>query len=215
MRICLPDKNITTCVVFSVAFILALLMMIASADAKTKRLVLLGDSLTAGYGLDAGDGFGDQLAVALRDEKIDVEVVNAGVSGDTSSGGLARLDWSLGDGADAVIVELGANDALRGVDPGLTRANLEAILQHLQQRKVKILLAGMLAPPNMGNDYGDRFNSIYPELAAKYQVLLYPFFLDGVVADKTLNQRDGIHPNKNGVKIIVERIMPFVRQLLE
>ena len=141
-------------------------------------------------------------------------MTNAGVSGDTSSGGRDRLDWSVQDGTDVVILELGANDALRGLDPKVTREALSDILTRLKARKIAVLLCGMLAPPNYGKDYADRFNAIYPELAKAFDVPLYPFFLDGVVADPKLNQADGMHPNPAGVKVIVARILPFVKKLV-
>lgn len=185
-----------------------------TALAQTTKILALGDSLTAGYGLTQGAGFTDQLQKALRDQGHDVAVINAGVSGDTTQGGLARLDWSLADNPDMVIVELGANDGLRGLDPQLTKDNLDQILAKLRSRGVKILLAGMLAPPNMGQEYGQEFNDLYPTLAKKHGVSLYPFFLDGVAGVPTLNQDDGIHPTKDGVTIIVDRILPYVLKVL-
>ncbi len=150
---------------------------------------------------------------ALAAKGIATEVANAGVSGDTTSGGLARLDWSIPDGTEAVILELGANDALRGVDPKLTRGALEAMLERLKARHIPVLIAGMLAPRNMGPDYGGAFDAIYPDLAKKYGAILYPFFLDGVAGDPKLNQRDGLHPTAAGVDIIVAKIFPAVEQL--
>lgn len=193
---------------------LALVLGILPAQAETLRIVALGDSLTAGYGLAASESFTGRLEAALKARGHDIVIVNAGVSGDTASDGLNRVDWSLGDDADAVIVELGANDALRGVDPAITRDALDGILARLVERGLPVLLAGMLAPPNLGQDYGARFNPIYPELAAKHGVLLYPFFLDGVAARTDLNQPDGIHPNAEGVAVIVERILPSVEALI-
>lgn len=184
------------------------------AAAPTLRIVALGDSLTAGYGLPAEASFPAQLERALRARGHAVEVVNAGVSGDTTAGGLARLDWVLADAPDAVIVALGANDGLRGIDPADTRANLEAILRRLAERDVPVLLAGMYAPPNLGREYGVRFNAVYPELAEKYDTLLYPFLLDGVVMDPALNQADGIHPNSEGVAVMVRNILPLVEELI-
>ncbi|WP_063833920.1 arylesterase [Skermanella stibiiresistens] len=179
------------------------------------KILALGDSLTAGYGLAESDGFTPRLQRALRDKGYEVEVINAGVSGDTTAGGRARLDWALADQPQAAIVELGANDGLRGIDPASTRENLDAILATLKERGVPTLLAGMYAPPNLGRDYGDRFNAIYPELAAKYDVPLYPFFLEGVALDRNLNQEDGMHPNAQGVAIVVKGILPHLMDLLD
>lgn len=176
---------------------------------------MLGDSLAAGYGLTQRDGFTAQLERALTARGLQVKVINAGVSGDTSAGGLARVDWALGDKPDAVLVELGANDGLRGLDPRHTRANLESIIRKVKARGLPMLLAGMRAPPNLGRDYVQAFDGIYPSLAAEHGVPLYPFFLDGVAAEAKLNQADGIHPTAAGVAIIVERILPHVVSLLE
>jgi acyl-CoA thioesterase I len=181
---------------------------------KPAKLVVLGDSLSAGLGLAAQDAFPAKLKKSLKNKGIDVDMINAGVSGDTSSGGRDRLDWSIPDGTDGVIVELGANDALRGVDPAVTRAALTDIVQRLKARKIAVMLCGMLAPPNYGADYAARFNSIYPDLAKTFDVPLYPFFLDGVAADARLNQADGIHPTAEGVDIIVANIMPMVEAFL-
>jgi acyl-CoA thioesterase-1 len=181
---------------------------------KPVRIVVLGDSLTAGLGLPAQSTFPVKLQSSLKNKGIDAEISNAGVSGDTSSGGRDRLDWSVPDGTDAVILELGANDALRGIDPKLTRDALEDILKRLKARNIAVLLCGMLAPPNYGADYAARFNAIYPELAKQYGVPLYPFFLDGVAAEATLNQADGMHPTAQGVDVIVSRILPSVEALL-
>ena len=185
-----------------------------AAAAKPLKVVVLGDSLSAGYGLPAAAAFPAKLQIALRAKGIAVDIDNAGVSGDTSSGGLGRLDWSVPDGTDAVIVELGANDALRGTDPDVTRKALSEIIQRLQARHISVLLCGMLAPPNYGADYATRFNAIYPDLAKKFGVPLYPFFLDGVAADAALNQADGMHPTAAGVDRIVERILPVVEAFL-
>jgi len=178
------------------------------------KIVALGDSLTAGYGLPVADAFPTKLQAALKAKGVDATVANAGVSGDTASGGLERVDWSVPDGTDAVILELGANDALRGLDPNLTEKALDAILTKLDQRHIPVLLAGMMAPPNMGADYAKRFDAIYPRLAAKHPVIVYPFFLDGVAGDSKLNQGDGMHPLAAGVDIIVARIMPKVEELI-
>ena len=185
----------------------------ASADDITK-IVVLGDSLTAGYGLAPGEGFPAQLESALADRGHAVQIVDAGVSGDTASGGLARLEWSVPPDADAVIVELGANDALRGVDPAVTRKALEEIVIRLQARGQAVLLAGMQAPPNMGDQYADQFNSIYGEIAERHDISLYPFFLDGVAGMLDLNQSDGIHPTAEGISIIVQKILPQVESLI-
>lgn len=191
----------------------------AKADAKLTaqpvKVVALGTSLTAGYGLEQGQGFVPQLQKALDEAGLSVMLENAGVSGDTSAGGLARLDWSLNDDVDAVIVELGSNDALRGFEPQQTRENLTAILDALKERGLPVLLTGMLAPPNLGEEYGEEFASIYPDLASEYDVLFYPFFLEGVAAEAALNQADGIHPNPDGVAVIVEAITPYAVQLVE
>lgn len=184
-------------------------------DAKPIKLAVLGDSLTAGYGLPSSDAFPAKLQRALQAKGVAVEVINAGVSGDTTSAGLARLDWSIPKDADAVIVELGANDALRGVDPQTSRASLDAILKKLKARNVSVLLCGMLAPPNYGTEYASKFNAIYPDLAKAYDVPLYPFFLEGVAAIAKLNQPDGIHPTSAGIDVIVARILPTVEALLK
>ncbi len=181
---------------------------------KPIKMVVLGDSLSAGLGLSASDAFPARLQKALKDKGINVEMTNAGVSGDTSSGGLERLDWSVPEGTRAVIVELGANDALRGLDPAVTRAALSDILTRLKARNIAVMLCGMMAPPNYGRDYAERFNTIYPDLAKSFGVPLYPFFLDGVAADAKLNQADGIHPTPQGVDIIVRNMMPTVEAFL-
>lgn len=178
------------------------------------RLLALGDSLSAGYGLATGEGFTDQLAAALRKEGMDVTVLNGGVSGDTTAGGLARLDWMLSDRPDAVIVALGANDGLRGFNPTDTEANLDAILTKLKQHNIPVLLTGMLALPNMGSEYGEDFNGLYPKLAKRHDVVFYPFFLEGVAGNLELNQQDAIHPNAKGVAEIIRRILPSVKELL-
>ncbi|WP_439573980.1 arylesterase [Phreatobacter sp.] len=181
---------------------------------RTIRIVALGDSLTAGYQLTAQDAFPSRLQAALRARGHSVEVENAGVSGDTSTGGLERLDWAVGDGVDAVILELGANDALRGIDPAITRRNLETIITRLKERGIAILLTGMLAPPNMGPDYAAAFNPIFPELARRHGLIFDGFFLEGVAAVPALNLGDGMHPNPRGVAVIVERILPKVEELI-
>lgn len=186
----------------------------APLHAEPIRLVAFGDSLTAGLGLPAKDAFPAKLQAALKAKGHDVVIENAGVSGDTTSAGLSRLDWSVPEGTQGVILELGANDALRGLDPSIAEKSLDAILARLKERKIPVLLAGMVAPPNLGGGYGERFNAIYPRLAAKYGVPLYPFFLDGVAGQAKLNQPDGIHPTAAGVDVIVERITPAVESWL-
>lgn len=178
------------------------------------KIVAFGDSLTAGFGLPEQAAFPMRLGKALAAKGLNATVANAGVSGDTASGGLDRLDWSVPDGTDAVILELGANDALRGVAPDVTRKAMEAILVRLQQRKIAVLLCGMLAPPNMGADYVRAFNGLFPDLATTHGVVFYPFFLEGVAADDKLNQRDGMHPTAAGVDVIVARILPKVEELI-
>ena len=174
----------------------------------------MGDSLTAGFGLPVDATFPAKLEAVLKAKGLAVEIINAGVSGDTASRGRARLDWSVPEGTDAVIVELGANDMLMGVDPKVTRNALTNIVRRLTGRGIAVLLAGMRAAPNLGADYGHAFESIYSELAAEYGVLLYPFFLDGVAADAKLNQADGIHPTAAGVDQIVMRMLPRVEELV-
>ncbi len=199
------------------AALAAVLIPAVPANAQAPRpitIVALGDSLTAGYQLPPADAFPVKLQAALRAKGVAVTVENAGVSGDTSSGGLERLDWAVGDGVDAVILELGANDALRGIDPAITRRNLEAIIAKLKERNIPILLSGMIAPPNMGSTYGAAFNPIFPELAAKHGLLFDPFFLEGVAAERDLNLADGMHPNGRGVDVIVRRILPKVEELI-
>jgi acyl-CoA thioesterase I len=178
------------------------------------KIVALGDSLTAGYGLAANEAFPVRLQRALAAKGIATDIANAGVSGDTTSGGLARFDWSVPDGTDAVIVELGANDALRGVDPKVTRGALGALLRRLGERHIPVLLCGMLAPRNLGKDYGTAFDAIYPDLAREYGAILYPFFLDGIATDPKLNQRDGLHPTAAGIDVIVEKILPAAERLV-
>lgn len=190
-------------------------MSATPAAADETRVLALGNSLTAGYGLPATAGFVAQLQAALDARGLDVRIVDAGVSGDTTAGGLARLDWILADGADAAIVELGANDALRGIDPASSRSNLDGILGALGERGRPVLLAGMAAPRNLGAQYVAAFDGMYPELADTHGVIFYPFFLDGVAGVPSLNQSDGIHPNAQGVAVIVERILPYVLRLLD
>lgn len=194
---------------------LAIPIGLSAATAKETRLLAFGDSLTSGWGLAARDAFPAQLERALHAAgRKTVRVIASGVAGDTSAGGRARLAWSLADRPDAAIVELGANDGLRGIDPASTYGNLDAILAELKRRGIPALLAGMYAPPNLGSEYGEAFNAIYPRLAERHGVVLYPFFLKGVAVEPALNQPDGIHPNAEGVAVIVERILPYVMRVL-
>lgn len=178
------------------------------------KIVALGDSLTAGYGLPQSAAFPVVLERALRERGHKVEIVNAGVSGDTAGAGLERLDWSVPEDADGVIVALGANDMLRGLDPAVPRKAIQEIVTRLKGRNVPVLLAGMLAAPNLGPDYANRFNSLYPDIAKEHDLVLYPFFLEGVAGERSLNLPDGIHPTAEGVKVIVERILPSVETFL-
>lgn len=187
----------------------------AGAEAEPLTISILGDSLTAGYGLAPEQSFPAQLERALQQQGYRVEVINAGVSGDTTAGGLARLDWALADQPDLVVVELGGNDALRGLDPGQVEANLEAILARLKDEEVDTILAGMRAPRNLGEPYYTSFDRIYPDLAARHGVAFYPFFLKGVATVPELNQSDGIHPNAEGVGVIVANLLPLVKSRLE
>jgi acyl-CoA thioesterase-1 len=183
----------------------------AAANSTPIKMVVLGDSLSAGLGLPASSAFPARLQKALKDKGIETDMINAGVSGDTSSGGRDRLGWSVPDGTQAVVVELGANDALRGIDPKVTRSALSDILMQLKARRIAVLLCGMLAPPNYGSDYSARFNAIYPDLAKSFDVPLYPFFLEGVAGDVKLNQADGLHPTAEGVDVIVKNMLPTVQ----
>lgn len=186
----------------------------SSARAEPFKIVGFGDSLMAGFGLGPGQGFTDRLQAALGAQGHDVIVANAGVSGDTTSGGLARLDWSVPDGTQLVILELGANDMLRGVSPDITRKNLDEMLGRLKERKIAVLLAGMRAAPNLGADYQNAFDAIFPDLAGKYDVALYPFFLDGVAGQPGMQLEDGLHPSAQGVDQMVERILPAVEKAI-
>jgi acyl-CoA thioesterase-1 len=186
----------------------------AAQDERPVKLVVLGDSLSAGYGLPAPAAFPVRLQAALKAKGIATEMINAGVSGDTTSGGLGRLDWSVPDGTQGVILELGANDALRGTDPKVPREALTEIIQRLQERKIAVLLCGMLAPPNYGDDYATKFNSIYPDLARQFGVPLYPFFLEGVAGNTKLALPDGMHPTAEGIDIMVKNILPSVEAFI-
>lgn len=212
----MPGPFPIRCLVALVSMLLAALPLgvwTASA-AEPIRIVALGDSLTAGYGLPPGDAFPVRLEAALKRKGHHVEVINAGVSGDTADQGLARLDWSTPDNADAAIVEFGANDALRGIDPKATRAALDEMVGRLTAKGLPVLVTGMMAPRNMGPDFAARYDPIFPEIAAKHGALFDPFFLEGVALEARLNQRDGIHPNREGVDLIVARILPKVEELI-
>jgi acyl-CoA thioesterase-1 len=197
---------------------LAGLGAVAAQPAATDRpikIVALGDSLTAGFGLAAKDAFPAQLQRALQNAGTTVEIVNAGVSGDTATGGLERLDWAVPPDTDAVILELGANDMLRGVDPQVTRRAIGTIVRKLRERRIAVLVCGMLAAPNMGEDYAMAFKLIFPDAAIAYGALYYPFFLNGIAADMRFSQRDGLHPTAAGVDVIVRNILPSVQQLID
>jgi acyl-CoA thioesterase I len=196
-------------------FALALMLAVTPALAKPVTILALGDSLTAGYGLDPSQSFPAKLQAELRKSYPDLVVVNAGISGDTAADGAARMDWALTDEVNALIVELGANDALRGLDPAQAEAALDEILTKAKAKNLPVLLMGMRAPPNMGADYATKFDAIYPRLAQEHDTLLYPFFLDGVASQAELNQPDGIHPTDKGVDIIVSRSLSKVRELVD
>ncbi|MBY5817269.1 arylesterase [Rhizobium leguminosarum] len=191
------------------------LIFATAADARTINLVGFGDSLMAGYQLPPGDGFPEKLQAALKAKGLDVTIANAGVSGDTTTGGLARIDWSVPDGTDGVILELGANDALRGIPPEESEKNLDQMITRLKERGIAVLLAGMMAPPNMGADYAARFNPIYQKLSEKHGLPLYAFFLDGVALEAGLKLDDGMHPNARGVDVMVEKMEPAVTNFVE
>jgi acyl-CoA thioesterase-1 len=204
-------------IIFACAAALAVLAAPASAplaQGQPLRLVVLGDSLTAGYGLPQEAAFPAVLERALKAKGYRVEITNAGVSGDTSSGGLDRLDWSVPDGTDGVIVELGANDMLRGLDPAVPRRAIGTIVERLKARNIPVMLAGMYASRNLGPDYVQKFDSLYQDIAKRHDLVLYPFFLDGVAGERSLNLPDGLHPTAKGVEIIVGRILPTVESFI-
>jgi acyl-CoA thioesterase I len=209
-------RHLLRAAVCSLALLVGVVIAPALAEtaAKPVKIVALGDSLTAGLGLPLREGFVPQLGAALAAKGVAAELINAGVSGDTASDALARLDWSVPEGTDAVILEVGANDMLRGIKPQVTRAAIATILQRLAERHIRVLLCGMRAAPNLGTDYAAAFESIYPDLAAKYGVPLYPFFLDGVAANLGRLQPDGLHPNAAGVEVMVAAILPKVERLI-
>ncbi len=206
-------RMMTMLLVLSAGLLVSAFQPLQAAD-RPLRIIAFGDSLTAGYGLPASAAFPAQLQKALETTGRKIVIENAGVSGDTTQAGLDRLDWSIGDGVDGVIVELGANDALRGLDPAQTRSALDQIIVRLKARKIPVMLAGMRAPPNMGADFQQRFDSIFPDLAREHGLILYPFFLDGVAGRRELNQNDGIHPTAEGIRLIVERILPSVERFI-
>jgi len=201
-----------TVALFGTSLVLA---RVEAAAPAPVRVLALGDSLTAGYGLPPDAAFPVRLERALRAEGRDVTLINAGISGDTTAGGLARLDWALAEKPDLAIVELGANDGLRGIDPKLTEANLDAILTRLDKAGIGVLLTGMQVPPNYGREFDAAFSAVFPRLAKTHDVLFYPFFLDGVAGHPALTQPDGLHPTAEGVDTIVARILPSVRALLD
>lgn len=195
-------------------FALAMLARPGGLKAQDLSIVAFGDSLMAGYELSAGDAYPAKLEAALERQGIAVTITNGAVSGDTSADGLSRLDWTIPDGTDAVLLELGANDALRGLSPADTRRNLDAMIARLKERKIAVMLFGMLAPPNMGTDFSTAFNAIYPDLAKAHDVPLYPFFLDAIVTESSLKLADGMHPNPKGVDRMVEQTLPAVKTFI-
>ena len=207
-------RAVAAAIIVAAIIAAAAVLLPARAAERAVRVVALGDSLTAGYGLAADAAFPARLEKALAAKGLSITVANAGVSGDTASGGLARLDWSVPEGTDAVILELGANDMLRGIDSKVTQRALEEIVRRLTERRIVVLVAGMRAIPNLGIDFASGFETIYPEIASKYGALLYPFFLDGVAGDAKLNQRDGLHPTAAGIDVIVGGILPKAEELI-
>lgn len=207
-------KRFVQAVVLTVSLAVSLAAAALPATADPLRIVGLGDSLMAGYGLAPGEAFPDRLQAALIARGHDVVIENAGVSGDTSSGGLSRLDWSVPDGTDIVILELGANDMLRGIEPAITEQNLDRMIARLKERGIAVLLAGMRAAPNLGPEFAAGFDALYPRLAEKHGVSLLPFFLDGVAADTRYLLADGMHPNASGVDVMVDKALPFVERVV-
>ena len=198
----------------SVLLIFCFFLSSAFAKNDTLEILMLGDSLTAGYGLPPNLTIPKLLERKIKSDYPNISIINGGVSGDTSAGGLSRLDWLLGPSIKAIIIELGANDGLRGINPSTTYSNLDQIIRKSKEFGLQVILTGMLAPPNLGPAYADEFNRIYPDLAQKYDLIFFPFFLDGVVANPELNQEDGIHPNKYGVEVIAEKLNPYLRKLI-
>jgi acyl-CoA thioesterase I len=211
----LVNRGRAACRAGLLALVCLVLALAITPAAAATRVLAFGDSLTAGYGIPSDAAFPTRLADLLAKQGIAVRMVNGGVSGDTTADGLARLDWAMADHPEAVLLELGANDALRGIDPKLTYDNLDRILARLTASGAKVLLIGMLAPPNWGHEYQQEFDAIYPRLAAKYHVPLYPFILDGVALDPKLVQADGLHPNVAGAALIAEKLAPYVARLLQ
>ena len=204
-----------TAAINSLMTVLLLCISAASAQGAPIKLAILGDSLTAGYGLHPEEAYSAKLQDALKAAGRDVTILNQGVSGDTSAGGLDRVDWMLGDKPDIVMVELGANDALRGTDPAVTERNISQVIEKLQAAHVTVWLVGMMAPRNLGPEYVAAFDGLYKKLADKYKIPLYPFILDGVAQDAALNQADGMHPNPEGVEVVVKHLLPFVTKNLD
>ena len=191
------------------------IVSVSQANNNIKKILIFGDSLTAGYGLRKEDAFPAKLEQSLKLMGKRVKIISSSVSGDTSSGGSSRILWALSDKPDVVILELGANDGLRGIEPKVTYNNLYSIMEKLKNNHIRVLIAGMLAPPNLGKEYGKEFNQIYTRLADEFNSQLYPFFLDGVVNKPHLNQPDGIHPNEAGVEEIIKRMLPMVTDLIK
>ena len=218
-RLVMSPAILTTILLTALGLVLFSLFVLPAAAQQPVRIVFVGDSLTAGLGVETGKGYVDRLKAKLEEKGLPIEAVNAGVSGDTTAGGLSRLDWSVPDDIDGVVLALGGNDALRGIPVEKSRANLAAAIENLQARGIPVLLAGMMSPPNMGSEYEQAFNAIHGELAEKYEIAFYPFLLDGVAAEAALNQADGMHPNADGMAVIASRMLPvmeeFVRSLGE
>ena len=218
-RLVMSPAILTVILLTALGLVFFSLFVPPAAAQQPVRIVFVGDSLTAGLGVETGKGYVDRLKAKLEEKGLPIEAVNAGVSGDTTAGGLSRLDWSVPDDIDGVVLALGGNDALRGIPVEKSRANLAAAIENLQARGIPVLLAGMMSPPNMGSEYEQAFNTIHSELAAQYGTAFYPFLLDGVAAEAALNQADGMHPNADGMAVIASRILPvmeeFVRSLGE
>ena len=218
-RLVMSPAILTVILLTALGLVFFSLFVPPAAAQQPVRIVFVGDSLTAGLGVETGKGYVDRLKAKLEEKGLPIEAVNAGVSGDTTAGGLSRLDWSVPDDIDGVVLALGGNDALRGIPVEKSRANLAAAIENLQARGIPVLLAGMMSPPNMGSEYEQAFNAIHGELAEKYEIAFYPFLLDGVAAEAALNQADGMHPNADGMAVIASRMLPvmeeFVRSLGE